>query len=199
MPRFARTVLALAFGLAALNTQAASVQNHTGLSSPASVVTFSENVLTAGSAVTSYLGLGFSPFLRYDSQGAAAFPGITGHYLGNNGGAVQNPFSIFFGGDVTGAAFGVATNPATTFFEALNDGVVVESFSALTHFDGSTWSYFGFQGITFDEIRVTVGGDQMLLLDNVQLAGAVPEPESAALMLAGLAAVAAMRRRRQPG
>ena len=196
MPRFARTALALALGLCALGTQAASVQNNTGLASPATVVTFSENILAAGTSVTSYLGLGFSPFLRYDSQGPAAFPGITGHYLGNNGGAIQNPFSILFGGDVTGAAFGVATNPATTLFEALDNGVVVESFLAATHFNGSTASFFGFQGITFDEIRVTVGGDHQLLLDNVQIAGAVPEPESAALMLAGLAALATLRRRR---
>lgn len=185
--------------LAAAGVLAAPIQNTSGLASPATTITFDELVFAGGTSITNqYAGLGltFSPSLRYDSQGAAQFPGITGHYLGNNGPCCDNPFSILFGGDITAAAFGVATNPATTLFEALDDGLVVESFSAPTNFDGSTNSFFGFSGVTFDEIRVTVGGDQQILIDNVQ-SGSVPEPTSLALLGLGLAGFAASRYRRK--
>ena len=182
--------------MSAFAVQAASVQNTFGLVAPAVTITFDEESRVNGSDVTTYQSITLSPLLRYNSQGAAAFPGITGNYVGNNGGANVNPFSILFGGDITAAAFGVATNPATTFFEALDNGIVVESFAAATHFNGSTNYYFGFQGITFDEIRVTVGGDRQMLIDNVQI-GAVPEPATYALLVAGLAAVAGVARRRQ--
>lgn len=188
--------------LATMTAQAATVQNTSGLASPAYTVTFDEAVFAGGTLITtefSSWGVTLSPALRYNSQGPSAFPGITGNYLGNNGGTFINPFSILFGGDITAAAFGVATNPATSLFEALDNGVVVESFSAATHYDGSTDYYFGFQGITFDEIRVTTGGDHQMLIDNVQLGvAAIPEPETYAMLLAGLGLLGfAARRRKQ--
>jgi hypothetical protein len=181
-----------------MSAQAASVQNTFGLAAPAYTVTFDEAVVADGTLVTSEFaawGVTLSPGLRYNSQGPAAFPGITGNYVGNNGPCCINPFSIMFGGGITAAAFGVATNPATSIFEARYLGGLVESFSAATSFDGSTNYYFGFTGITFDEIRVTVGGDGMMLIDNVQL-GVVPEPATYALMLAGIAGLGLFARRR---
>lgn len=195
-----RHIAAAVLSLATVAAQAASVQNNSGLASPAVTVTFDEQVLADGTAITSYQGLGFSPSLAYNSQGGAAFPGITGNYAGNNANTASpfNPFVISFGGDLTAAAFGVATNPATSLFEALNNGSVVESFSAATNFNGSGNSFFGFTGITFDAIRVTTGGDGQMLIDNIQMGtAAVPEPSSMVLMLAGLAGVAGFSRRRR--
>jgi len=182
--------------------QAASLENTFGLAVPHSTITFDEIVLPYQSAVTNqYAGLGLtiSPNLYYDSQSyPMSFPGIAGHYLGNNGGDLINPFSLLFGGDISAVAFGIATNPGRAQFEALNDGVVVETFLAGTSYDGSTNSYFGFTGITFDEVRVTMGGDGQMLIDNVQFAAAaVPEPETYAMMLAGLSLLGFVARRRK--
>ena len=99
---------------------------------------------------------------------------------------------------MTEVAFGVATNPATTQFEAFYGGNLIESFSAATSYDGTTNSFFGFSGITFDEIRVTVGGDEQILIDNIQMGSTVPEPASLILLGTGLGAIglAAWRRRK---
>ena len=79
----------------------------------------------------------------------------------------------------------VASNEGPSTFEALLDGVVVDSFTATT--DGfSDTNFFGFIGFSFDEIRVTIGSiDGNAAIDNIQFA-AVPAPASLALLASGL-------------
>jgi len=189
--------------------QATSLVNNFGLASPTSTITFDEIVFAPNTVVdTQYAGLGvaFTTGLQYDSQevsqGPAAFPGITGHYLGNNDGvniiSIVNPFSIFFGPAVTAAAFGMANGPITTLFEALLGGSLVESFSVATTFDNPAQSFYGFTGMMFDEIKITARGtglETATLIDNIQ-SNPVPEPSTIFLFGSGLAGLVAWRVRK---
>ncbi|MEP6503114.1 MAG: PEP-CTERM sorting domain-containing protein [Betaproteobacteria bacterium] len=191
--------LAAAALLVAGASHAAAVDNATGIVGATNTITFSEAGLAADTVVTNQYatyGASFTPNLDQSPQ--AGF--FAGDYLGNfdfyNGTGIASPFEIDFTHAVNGAAFQFISNPGTTTFEALLNGNVVESFSAAT--STATQSYYGFDGVSFDAIRVTVGGSgSAMLLDNLQFrTSSVPEPASLALLGLGLAAVALRARRK---
>lgn len=67
--------------------------------------------------------------------------------------------------------------------------MLVESASSLTS-PTNTTNFYGFEGIVFDQLRISADTfDKAFLLDNVQTVAAIPEPETWALMIAGLAAL----------
>jgi hypothetical protein len=174
-----------------------------GLTTPDRVITFSEVLLADDTPVTNQfaaLGLTVSPALAYNSQGPITLPGISGDYLGNNNSnPIANPFSLRFSAPVTGAVFGLATNPAITTFTAYLNGVEVESFVAATTFNEPE-AFIGFVDILFNEILVSVGGgDGAALIDNVQYeferVDTVPEPPAGFLLAAGIAAMVLRRKK----
>ena len=185
---------------------AAFFNNTTGLASPSVTIDFSEHTFADNTVITSQfsdLGVTFTPNLYYQNtfipgQPNGPPPDLT-NFLPNVGGLV-NPFSIFFSSPVTGAAFVLSTNPNTTMFTALLNGSVVDSGSALTNLS-NPMDFYGFTGVTFDQINVSVGADGFAILDTVQTVPepdtvqTVPEPSTWVLMLAGGGILAAGIRR----
>lgn len=170
-----------------------------GLASPLTTITFDEHVLATDAPVTneySDLGVTFSPNLYYSAQ--TGFPNIDGNTLTNFTDSGSGPdvfqFSLNFLANQTDAAFAMVSNGSSWDFEALLGGAVVEAFSTLV--DTSALDFFGFTGISFDEIRITSSANDYMILDNLQIGNnAVPEPTSMALLGLGLAALGVARRR----
>lgn len=192
------------FGVsAALPASAATIiASGTGLAAPVTTITFSEFGVSSGAVVTN----------QYESLGATfgsltATEGLYQTTSGSPGNGLQNyfpdtynPFSIKFTGTVTEAAFEMITNGYTDKFTAKLNGVEVESF---THTTGN-WAYYGFTGITFDEIVVNVGysstaTNKHMRLDNVQIGAITPVPVSATvpLLLSALGGLCLIGRRRK--
>jgi hypothetical protein len=162
----------------------------TGLASPTSTITFNEVVLPVGTVLTnqySAFGVTFQGLVYNLPNGSSMTPPTAAHVGAAN-------FSVFFDQPLTSAAFRLQTNPGTSLFEALLNGVVVESFSAPTTFPSNN-DFFGFQGIAFDQIRVTAGSNGDAVIDNIQLGAPVPEP--ATLAVFGLMAIGAFGVRRR--
>ena len=182
------------------HVQAATLNNTTGIVSPAQTITFDELVFANNTTITlqySSLGATFSPNLYYDPSGKNAYnsvPNISGNYLANFYPGYVDPFNINFSIAQTNAAFALATNPGTTTFNAYLGGTLVESFSAATSYSQSN-DFYGFTGISFDRIEILPGGNNLAIVDNLQMA-TVPEPSTFVLAGLGAAALVIFRRRR---
>ena len=176
------------------------IASTTGLASPVSTITFDEIVLAQNTAVTNqYAGLGvsFSSLAYYSPQ--TGFGNVQGNDVGNfsfAGGPDINPMTLTFTSLQSDVAFAIASNSTNYLFEAKLGGNLVDSFQSIV--DTSSADYFGFTGLSFDSITITSLGPDRWVLDNIQLGSAltgVPEPATIALFGAGLAGLAARRRK----
>ena len=184
-------------------SNATFLDNSTGIASPVTTVTFSEVSLSNGTVVTnqfSALGVEFGSLSATEGLYFFADAGSPGPGLRNFFPDTYNPFVISFDTAVSEAAFEMVTNGTTDTFTALLNGVVVETASTTT----GAFSFYGFTGIVFDEIRVGIGGNtgagngRHMRLDNVQIGASVPvpEPTTTALLALGLLGAGFARKRR---
>jgi hypothetical protein len=192
----------LVAGMAAVQQFASAAlfyESTTGLSSPAQTITFSElsPAPANGTALTTQLaslGVTFdNNSVYYNPQPNSLYPNFSYPYAGNYvmgyDGIITGPvvpFSIHFTTPVSSAALVLATaDGVTTTLEALLGGSVVYSGSVPTHYTTAN-DWYGFTGITFDQIRINSGSGVAVAFDNVEFS-VVPE---ASTWLAGCFALA---------
>ena len=150
------------------------------------------------------------PGLSFDS-GQFATDNLGGVFPNMSGNSILNQAELIswfsFSGPVSGVAFNFVSDDGNATFTAFLGAVEVEYFTAATDQNGN---FYGFKDIVFDSIRI--GGDlssfaYTYALDNLQVASSfdgspvtqVPEPESYAMFMAGLALMGFIARRRKNG
>jgi hypothetical protein len=179
--------------------------NTTGIASPAFTLDFSEHTFADNTLISNQFsdyGVTFGVDLYYQNTFSPSIPNSIAPTLTNfipaNGSGLANPFSVSFSVPVTAAAFVLGTNPNTTLFTALLNGVVVDSGSAPSSLN-NPMDFYGFSGIVFDQIIISVGGDAFAVFDTLQVdtllppTGGIPEPSTWALILVGIGVAGAMR------
>ena len=213
----------LAFLLVSAGVACATpISNTTGLSSPTFVYTFGgpggAPVLAANAPVTNeFPGINFSPQLYYDGNngtgdGGCAYPNGNPNCLTNfitssgplaDGssyapglGIIAN-FEIDFSAVQTAAAFSLVTSDGDIdWITAYLQGVEVDSVAATS---GTNGPYYGFQDELFDSIRVTTGGSNLALINNLEIGSthlettAAPESSASTLFFIGIAALVGWR------
>jgi len=206
--------LLLAFFVLPSAVEATFFHNTTGLGSYESSVTFSEVAVSHGAFVTnefSAYGVEFPSYPVYDSNVTGSGNNVSGAGLrryGYGDGSTPTVIVIKFTETLTEAAFALVSddgNGAQNKFEALLGNAVQET-DYVDAVANRTDNFYGFTGINFDAIRVTVAGATggNTVLDNIQLGaafdggtGSVPEPATAVIWtaLGGLGLIAYRRRR----
>lgn len=194
---------------------AALFTSDTGLASPTTTITFNEVAVAQNAAVTNqfaalgatFTGLFMDPCVANSGN---YFPNMSGRALGNFSGcsspAGEHPFSIVFEDDVSEAAFVMIGNGGFPSLTALLNGSVVETGLGAGVTYSTSYNWYGFTGIVFDEIQVNPAVFQnysTIRIDNLQFVTApagggsnLPEPATAVLLLFGFGALALMQRRR---
>lgn len=209
LSQFAIAIAALSLGAA----HAATVQTTDFIAAPAhfngfegmpDTGTFGASYVEDGILVTQVNGQSndiWTSYTYWGAQGARAwYPNG-----GDNGyTSIKMQDGSQFGdiGFLAGSGYYGSTN-LTLYYELALGGSVVQSGSIAEAY-AAHW--LGFSGGGFDEVRVRdnnsftsslTGGYNAFAVDSIKVAAPVPEPETYALMLAGLAAVGFMARRRR--
>lgn len=192
-----------ALGLCGTASAASIISSTTGLSSPASTITFSEIVLPNNTSLTNQyasLGVTFSGGFYYNGCPTCTVPPPNGvapwidDFSGTDTSTGSQLATIALNTPTNGIAFNFASELIPYTFTAFLGATQVGQFSVTvntTAVNGSSgWGWYGFSGVTLDSIRIstTVGGGPTngYELDNLELGSlgsSVPEPST--MLLSG--------------
>ena len=134
-------------------------------------------------------------------NGVVSLDGSTSLLLGRDSSRITLPSGMTaFGTDYgvpIGVAGGLPVGETSTILATFHfrGGTGAESFSLPV--TGKS-QFFGYTGLEIDYIDLAYAPDHYMIFDNMSIAQAVPEPETYALMLAGLGLVGFVARRRRP-
>jgi hypothetical protein len=197
MKYFNKYAILVALSALSFGAQATSISNSpSGLTGTFTTEDFDTWDLGSSSGVS-------SPDLSFDSGQFAAsglvYPNMSGNSIIN---AAEWISTFSFSGPVSGAAFNFVTTGGDVTFTAFLGADMVEYFIASTG-DIASNNFYGFTGISFDRIHINTTSVEVVsyALDNLQVASVtqVPEPESYAMFMAGLALMGFIARRRKNG
>ena len=202
MKYFNKYAILVALSALSFGAQATSISNSpTGLAGSHTTENFDSWDLGLSSGVS-------SPDLSFDSGQFAAsglvYPNMSGNSIINEAEWIS---TFSFLGPVSGAAFNFVTTGGDVIFTAFLGADMVEQFTALTGIEND--NFYGFTGISFDRIHIDTTRVEGVsyILDNLQVASSfdgspvtqVPEPESYAMFMTGLALMGFIARRRKNG
>ena len=196
MKYFNKYAILVALSALSFGAQATSISNSpTGLAGSHTTENFNSWDLGSWSGAS-------SPDLSFDSGQVAVsglvYPNLSGNSIINE---AELTSGFLFSGPVSGVAFNFVSYTGESIFTAFLGADEVEYFTAVTGSDGK---FYGFKDILFDSIRIdttNVVEYSSYALDNLQVATVtqVPEPESYAMFMAGLALMGFIARRRKNG
>lgn len=202
MQHRATTLLAGFACVLAAPASAAFLDNSTGLANPQQTNDFDSMLLAHDAPVTTeFQNFGVISDPAFGNPDAStACPNIVGNRIGNfagSGGTQGGVLTITYSGALSQVAFAMVTAPGMATLQALLNGVLVESATHDSLSPADSTNNFGFQGIVFDQEKLRVASfDNPLMVHNLQTVAAVPEPQTWALFLSGLALVSWFARRR---
>ena len=201
MKYFNKYAILVALSALSFGAQATSISN-----SPSGLTgTFTtENFDTWDLDATSGPGLSFDSGQFATDNLGAIFPNMSGNSIFNESEWIS---TFSFLGPVSGVAFNFVSTGGETTFTAFLGAVEVEYFTALIVIENG--NFYGFENISFNSIRIDTTSTESVsyILDNLQVASSleidpvtqVPEPESYAMFMAGLALMGFIARRRKNG
>ena len=202
MKYFNKYAILVALSALSFGAQATPISNSpSGLTGTFTTEDFDSWVPSSSSGVS-------SPDLSFDSGQVAVsglvYPNMSGNSIFNE---TQWASTFSFLGPVSGVAFNFVSTGGETTFTAFLGAVEVEYFTALTGIEND--NFYGFENISFNSIRIDTTSTESVsyILDNLQVASSleidpvtqVPEPESYAMFMAGLALMGFIARRRKNG
>ena len=209
MKYFNKYAILVALSALSFGAQATSISNSpSGLTGTFTTENFDSWVLGSSSDVSSP-DLSFDSFQHADNLYDGVFPHLLVNSIlydgeGENSGWIS---TFSFSGAVSGVAFNFVSTGGDATFTAFLGAVEVGQFTALTGIEND--NFYGFTGISFDRIHIDTSNTDNVayLLDNLQVASSfdgspvtqVPEPESYAMFMAGLALMGFIARRRKNG
>ena len=205
MKYFNKYAILVALSALSFGAQATSISNSSvGLTGTFTTEDFDTWVLGSSSGASSP-GLSFETYLvAANDFGGVVYQNMSGNSIINEAEWIS---TFSFLGPVSGAAFNFVTTGGDVIFTAFLGADMVEQFTALTGIEND--NFYGFTGISFDRIHIDTTSVEGVsyILDNLQVASSfdgspvtqVPEPESYAMFMAGLALMGFIARRRKNG